>query len=122
MLKDSIWHSPDYGIVDIWNFVQGMRFSREKLLADAVAFDAWALGTRFEIPFFIFQGEHDAVTTAGLAKEYFEDVIAPVREMALIRNAGHFAAFMQPEQFLAELLNRVRPLLPAPDLEPSRSA
>jgi hypothetical protein len=35
---------------------------------------------------------------------------APVKEFALIRNAGHFAAFLQPAQFLTELRTRVRPL------------
>jgi hypothetical protein len=29
---------------------------------------------------------------------------------ALIKDAGHFAAFTQPDQFLTELLTRVRPL------------
>jgi len=37
---------------------------------------------------------------------------------ALIRDAGHFAAFTQPEEFLSELLTWVRPWAsaPTPDL------
>jgi hypothetical protein len=30
--------------------------------------------------------------------------------LALIRDAGHFAAFTQPDRFLAELVTHVRPL------------
>jgi pimeloyl-ACP methyl ester carboxylesterase len=56
------------------------------------------------------------VTLTTLATEYFEEVEAPTKQLALIPNAGHFAAFTQPERFLAELLTRVRPLasLPSP--------
>jgi proline iminopeptidase len=75
-----------------------------------IALNAWQEGTRFEIPFFIFQGENDVLTLPSLAKAYLDDVVAPVKGMALIRDAGHFAAFTQPEQFLNELVVRVRPL------------
>ena len=34
---------------------------------------------------------------------------APTKGLALIKDAGHFAAFTQPDLFLAELLTRVRP-------------
>lgn len=122
MLKESIWYSPSHSLADIRDFVRGMRFSREKLVRDAVGFDAWSAGTRFEIPFFIFQGEHDVVTATGLAREYFESVAAPVKEMAQIRNAGHFAAFLRPEQFLEELLNRVRPVLATDDREQAHAS
>jgi hypothetical protein len=38
--------------------------------------------------------------------------------LALIPDAGHFAAFTQPDRFLAELRTRVRPLAAAPRLRP----
>lgn len=50
------------------------------------------------------------LTLPSLAEAYFNEVVAPVKGMTLIRDAGHFAAFTQPEQFLRELLTRVRPL------------
>ncbi|GIG58837.1 hypothetical protein Lfu02_32090 [Longispora fulva] len=80
-----------------------------------MAYDVRAGGTRFEIPVFVLQGEHDVLTLRALAEEYFAEVDAPVKELALIRDAGHFAAFSQPGQFLAELLDRVRPLAVAAD-------
>jgi hypothetical protein len=40
----------------------------------------------------------------------FNDVVAPIKRMRLIQGAGHFAAFMQPDEFLRELLVDVRPL------------
>jgi pimeloyl-ACP methyl ester carboxylesterase len=55
------------------------------------------------------QGESDVITLTSLAEEYFAEVEAPVKELALIKNAGHFAAFSQPDQFLTELNTHVRP-------------
>jgi pimeloyl-ACP methyl ester carboxylesterase len=84
------------------------------------AYDAWRLGTRFEVPFLLFQGESDVVTLTTLAEEYFEEVKAPTKELALMPDAGHFAAFTQPERFLAELLARVRPLASPPSPSSTR--
>jgi pimeloyl-ACP methyl ester carboxylesterase len=64
----------------------------------------------FEVPLFLFQGESDVVTLTSLATEYFEEVEALTKGLALIPDAGHFAAFTQPERFLAELRTQVRPL------------
>jgi pimeloyl-ACP methyl ester carboxylesterase len=58
-----------------------------------MAYDARRLGPRFEVPFFLFQGETDVVTLTSLAFEYFEEVEPPTKELALIAGAGHFAAF-----------------------------
>ena len=63
------------------------------MFSELMAYDAWRLGTRFEVPFFLFQGETDVITLTTLAEEYFEEVEAPTKGQALIRDAGHFAAF-----------------------------
>jgi pimeloyl-ACP methyl ester carboxylesterase len=84
------------------------------MFSELMAYDAWRLGPRFEVPFFLFQGESDVVTLTTLAEEYFEEVEAPTKGLALIKDAGHFAAFTQPERFLAELLARVHPLTAVP--------
>jgi pimeloyl-ACP methyl ester carboxylesterase len=110
LLKDAVWYTPGWTLKDIRAFVAGMRFSLEKLLPEITRYDAWKQGTRFEIPFFIFQGEDDVLTTPKLAETFFTDVVAPIKRIALIPGAGHFAAFMQPNRFLSELLVDVRPL------------
>ncbi len=110
LLKDAVWYAPGWGLGDIRAFVAGMRSSLEQLLPEIARYDAWARGTQFEVPFFIFQGSDDVLTTPALARAYFETVAAPIKKMELISNAGHFAAFLQPEQFLEKLLVSVRPL------------
>ena len=110
LLKDAVWYAPGWRLKDIRAFVSGMRHTLRTLLPEIVRYDAWKQGLRFEVPFFIFQGEHDVLTTPRLAKVMFDDVVAPMKRMALIPDAGHFAAFLQPDEFLRELLVDVRPL------------
>jgi pimeloyl-ACP methyl ester carboxylesterase len=120
LLKNAVWHAPDWSLRDVRMFVKGMRYSLERLLPDIVTFDAWDEGVRFEIPFCLFQGANDVLTTPVLARAFFEDVIAPEKQFGLIADAGHFAAFQQPEEFLRQLLIGVRPL--ANDARPAAMA
>lgn len=113
-LKDAVWYAPGWRLKDIRAFVSGMHFSLERLLPEASRYDAWQQGMQFEIPFFIYQGENDVLLRPRLARAYFDDVVAPIKRMVLISDAGHFAAFMQPKQFLDDLLIHVRPLAEAP--------
>lgn len=110
LLKDAVWYAPGWGIHDVRAFVRGMRFSLAQLLPDIARYDAWAQGTRFALPIFIFQGEEDVLTTPLMARELFEDIVAPAKRMELIPGAGHFAAFQEPGKFLEHLLTHVRPL------------
>ena len=56
LLKDAVWYAPGWKLGDIRAFVGGMRFSLVQLLPEIARYDAWAHGTRFEVPIFIFQG------------------------------------------------------------------
>jgi proline iminopeptidase len=114
LLKDAVWFAPGWGLNDIRSFVAGMRFSLQQLLPEITQYDAWNEGTHFEIPLFIFQGKDDILTPPKLAQSFFEDVLAPAKHFALIPDAGHFAAFLQPEEFLRQLLLHARPLSDAP--------
>jgi pimeloyl-ACP methyl ester carboxylesterase len=118
LLKDAVWFAPGWKLTDIRAFVRGMRFSLERLLPEMSRYDAWQQGVQVDIPFFIFQGENDVLTTPGLAQAYFNDVAAPIKRMILISDAGHFAAFLQPDQFLDRLLTHVRPLAESPRAQP----
>ncbi|HEV8040610.1 MAG TPA: alpha/beta hydrolase [Bryobacteraceae bacterium] len=120
LLKSAIWFSPGHTLRDIQLIISGMKLSIARLFREVPSFDAWQEGTRFEIPFFIIQGENDVLTTPSQAKAYFDDVTAPVKSMTLIRDAGHFTAFIQPDQFLNELLTVAQassqPVFPADHL------
>ena len=119
LLKDAVWYAPGWKLRDVRAFVKGMHFSLEQLLPEIVRYDAWAQGTQFELPIFIFQGQNDVLTSTSQAKAYFNDIEAPIKHLEMISDAGHFAAFLQPAQFLEKLLTYVRPLADASSREMS---
>ena len=106
-----MFYSPDHSISDIVDIFKGMNFSLDMLFDELIAFNAYDLGLEFELPFFIFHGDSDIITPIVLAEEYFDQVEAPHKEFAYIRDAGHLAAFARPEQFLDELVQRVLPII-----------
>ena len=105
--------SPIYSLRDLYTLFAGFQWSTQQMFQELMAYDVRGLGPRFEVPFFLFQGETDVVTLTSLATEYFEEVEAPTKGLVLISDAGHFAAFTQPQRFLTELRTRVRPLAAA---------
>jgi len=110
LLKEAVWYSPRWRLMDIRSFVAGMHYSLEQLLPDIVRYSAWQEGTRFRVPFFVFQGEADTLTPPKQAKAFFDDLAAPMKCFRLIPGTGHFAAFLEPQRFLDLLLLHVRPL------------
>jgi len=111
LVVPSLWFSPQHRLTDIAHFAKGMTFSA-RLFLEAVHFDARREGVRFNLPFFIFQGEHDVLTPVDVAAGFFAEVHAPTKEMAIIPDATHFASFWRSDEFLDLLLTRVHPRLP----------
>jgi pimeloyl-ACP methyl ester carboxylesterase len=103
--------SPEHDFRDLIDIFKGMSFSLERLYDEMVAFDVRTLGQRFELPFFVFQGDTDPITPAALARRYVAELDAPYKELALIEDAGHLAAFARPQVFLKLLLDRVIPVI-----------
>jgi pimeloyl-ACP methyl ester carboxylesterase len=112
--------SPIYSLRDLVTLFIGFQWSTAQMLDELMAYDARRLGTRFEVPFFLLQGETDVITLTSLATEYFQEVEAPAKGLSLIPGAGHFAAFTQPDRFLTELRTRVRSLASAASPSPTR--
>lgn len=114
--------SPTHTLRDIGHWFTGFAYARDRLFDQFMAFDARRLGTRFEVPFFVFQGDSDVVTLTGLAEEYLAEVQAPAKALVPIHGASHFCAFTQPEQFLRGLLTHVRPLASPPTAPSTQTA
>lgn len=89
---------------------EGAEFS-QGLMWDAMLHDDLpGLGLNFQLPIFFFQGTEDRLTVTALAKEYFDNISAPFKQFVLLQGDGHLAIYRNPEGFLKELINRVRPL------------
>jgi len=58
---------------------------------------------------FFFQGAEDFTTPTALAKQYLAAIKAPRKEFVPI-SGGHFAVFINSDQFIGELVRLVLPL------------
>ncbi|MGW1285977.1 alpha/beta fold hydrolase [Streptomyces sp. NPDC002586] len=106
----SLWFSPLHNLRGLRTYLKGMTFS-EQLGPQAMTVDEYAEGTAFRLPFFLFQGDSDVLTPPEPARRFYEEVTAPVKDFALIREASHFASFRHPDQFLDLMLTKVRPVV-----------
>ena len=67
------------------------------------------LGNEYQVPMFIFQGEHDWQTPTTLVKPWFAELKAPHKEYIAFENSAHMVFNEESGKFLVELVNRVRP-------------
>ena len=72
--------------------------------------DLSSLGTDFSIPVFFFEGTDDYITPVEPAFAYFERIEAPQKEFVLFKGGDHFIPFDRPNEFLAQLMEHLRPL------------
>jgi pimeloyl-ACP methyl ester carboxylesterase len=106
--------APGYTPVDVLDWINGQTVSGRALFEQITAVDPKTFSGEFKVPVFVIQGELDYTTPTQLAREYAANVKAPSKAFVTLTDVGHFALFMRPEAFLAELDRHVRPLLPRP--------
>jgi pimeloyl-ACP methyl ester carboxylesterase len=102
--------APGGSVEDFNHSGDGEMLSADQLVPQTKSERPEDLGLTFAIPVFFFQGAEDFTTPTALAREYLEMIRAPQKAFVPIEGGGHFAVFMHSNQFLAELLKRVRPL------------
>ncbi|HEY2461651.1 MAG TPA: alpha/beta fold hydrolase [Candidatus Acidoferrum sp.] len=102
--------APGCSVEDINDSAAGQAFSGEHLVEQTKRLGPKELGLKFSVPMFFFQGAEDFTSPTELAREYLNELQAPRKQFVPIEGAGHFAVFMRSDQFLKELIGRVRPL------------
>lgn len=108
---------PDFALLDWYNWSKGMAFSAKYLRGrDSPMFqrDVASLGFEFPIPMIFIDGDDDDITPSGPAERYFKQIIAPHKDFVLVHGGDHFIPFDRPDQFLADLVARVRPFANPP--------
>ena len=101
--------APGYTVRDVLDDFNGQSFSGDALMPQARSATMHDLGLKFAVPMFFFEGTEDFTTPTALAKEYLNALHAPVKEFVPIPG-GHFAVFMNSDEFLRQMVARVRPL------------
>jgi pimeloyl-ACP methyl ester carboxylesterase len=67
------------------------------------------IGYVFEVPIFIFQGQHDWQTPTTLVKPWFEKITAPHKSYIPFNNSAHMVFTEEPGKYLIEMVTKVRP-------------
>jgi len=101
--------APGWSLWDIYEFLQASKFANAATFDANNSYDVRRLGTKFDVPIFIFNGELDNITPTFLAKRYFDSLVAPQKAFVALKGAGHSAVVTEPDTFLDELVSRVRP-------------
>ncbi|MEO0882087.1 MAG: alpha/beta hydrolase [Pseudomonadota bacterium] len=102
--------SPDSGLFESLNLLE-LSDATKALIADIYGLDLGEkFGTEFDVPVFIFQGEHDWQTPTTLVKPWFESLSAPQKAHVPFEHSAHFVMNAEPGKYLYELINQVRPL------------
>lgn len=69
-----------------YSYLQFVGMSGDGMLAHV---DLPALGSDFEVPMYLLQGQHDLVTTADVARGWLETIDAPAKAFVVIPETGH---------------------------------
>lgn len=101
--------APGYSIRDLDDWFQGQLISSQQLIPETSQLGPEQLGSEFEVPMFVFQGGEDFTTPTVLAERFVSAIRAPRKAFVEIEG-GHFAVFTASDQFLEQLVTRVRPL------------
>jgi pimeloyl-ACP methyl ester carboxylesterase len=100
---------PDFSLLDWYYSISGMQFTRDCLADVLLQTDLTTLEYDFSVPIFLFEGTQDTMTPIGPIEHYFEQITAPHKEFVRFDGANHFLPVNRSDDFLKELLAKVRP-------------
>lgn len=95
---------PDYDGMKV--FIE----TQKAMFKEGWKFEARDLGSLYTIPIFVFQGENDLNAPAVLAREFINEIQAPIKKYVEIPGAGHMTIAFHAE-LLRLLRTYVRPLV-----------
>jgi pimeloyl-ACP methyl ester carboxylesterase len=107
---DATWIAVRENLPDqmtVWNnFVE----VQKKVFRETWSWEARSLGLKYDMPIFVYQGAMDINTPVATAREWLNDVEAPMKGFEVIADASHNTMVFERE--LLRLINRdVRPLV-----------
>ena len=96
--------SPEYTSAEIENFVAGMTFSSQTMLAQAIDYNLFRDFPVSSIPIHFFAGRHDHQTPGELAEEYYNFLEAPMKSFTWFENSGHSMIWDEVDKTTEELI------------------
>ncbi len=89
----------EYSIGDIWGIAKGHKIVLEKMWPECGRTCFPKTCTKFEIPFYIFDGRLDQNTPSSLVEDWFNTIKAPDKSLIWFDNSGHNPMNDEGEKF-----------------------
>ncbi len=99
--------SGEYSLRDLIGLVKGYKYVLTAMWAEVGATDFEKSCTRFDMPFYVFDGVHDQNTPASLVEHWFNMIEAPEKELIWFTESGHNPMGDEPEKFKKLLRSRL---------------
>jgi pimeloyl-ACP methyl ester carboxylesterase len=96
---ETMFYCKEYSFVDKINYLRGMEFSKRYLWDVIMKTNLFISIPEQHIPVYILQGTSDYETSYTVAREYFEELTAPVKKFYSFENSAHSPNFEEPEKF-----------------------
>ncbi len=105
---------PEYTQADLDNLAPSSRWTGETLARDfgrdRPSSDVTQNTGEFKVPIFILMGRYDLHTAYEPAKQYFDQIRAPLKRFITFERSAHFPMFEEPGRFFVTLVSEVLPL------------
>jgi pimeloyl-ACP methyl ester carboxylesterase len=103
----SLVRSSDYSAGDVLRAVRGITATQARLLPEMAELDLVRAVPRLDVPLVMVQGRLDRVAPSEAAQRYFDNVVAPRKELVWFDESAHTPQLEEPERFRDHLI-RVR--------------
>jgi pimeloyl-ACP methyl ester carboxylesterase len=101
------WQFREYTLGEKLNLWRGKFFSQSLLRDKMFATDLTGQVTELELPVYFFHGIYDYTCSYMLAKDYFEQIKAPVKGFYTFEQSAHSPMFEEPEKMQKILVEDV---------------
>lgn len=89
----------EYTLRDKINYLKGMNLTKSYLWNVVMKTNLFKTIPSQKIPVYILQGAYDYETTYSVAKEYYNNLTAPLKKFYTFENSAHSPIFEEPEKF-----------------------
>lgn len=109
-LRDIIFRSffsPEYRGIDLLKFALGNKFTADTMWGHNLNLDFIKDLPEVKVPIYFVVGRYDYNTPYILIEKYYNEIIAPHKELIWFEESAHFPQFEEPEKF-AQLMIRIK--------------
>lgn len=99
--------SGEYSVKDIYGLVKGYKYVLTEMWDAVGATNFPETCTKFDVPYFVFDGVLDQNTPASLVQAWFDSIEAPQKELIWFEHSGHNPMGDEPVRFKSLLIDRL---------------